>query len=58
MGPVSLVVECQQKLNFSPCFIGYYGREVGYGPADRSAGVLWIVSGAPLLGDSGFVQIC
>jgi hypothetical protein len=30
----------------SHCFIGWLGRETGYGPVDRSAGVLWIVSGA------------
>jgi hypothetical protein len=29
-----------------PCFIGWLGREAGYGPVDRSTGVLWIVSGA------------
>jgi hypothetical protein len=33
-------------------------REAGYGPADRLADVLWIVSGALLLGDSGSIQIC
>jgi hypothetical protein len=36
-----------------PCFIGWFGREAVYGSADRSAGVLWIVSGALFLGSSG-----
>jgi hypothetical protein len=35
---------------FLHCFIGWLGREIGYGPTDRSAGVLWIVSGALLSG--------
>jgi hypothetical protein len=39
-------------------FIGWLGRETGYGPADRSAGVLWIVSGALFLGSSGPTQLC
>jgi hypothetical protein len=34
-------------------FIGWLRREIGYGPADRSVGVLWIVSGAFFLGSSG-----
>jgi hypothetical protein len=58
MGLVSLVVICQQELDFSPLLFGYCGREAGYGPADRMAVVLWIVSGALLLGCSGSVQIC
>jgi hypothetical protein len=45
-------------LTFSHCFIDCYGREAGYGPVDQSADVLWIVSGALLLGGSGPVQIC
>jgi hypothetical protein len=58
MGPVSLVAGCSQNLVFSPCFIGYYGREAGYGPADWSAGVMWVGFGALLLGSSGSIQIC
>jgi hypothetical protein len=58
MGPVSLVVGCQQELGFSPLLFGCCGREAGYGPADRMIVVLWIVSGALLLGCSGSVQIC
>jgi hypothetical protein len=58
MGPVSLVVGCQQELNFSPLLFGCCGREAGYGLADRLVIVLWIVSGALLLGCSGSVQIC
>jgi hypothetical protein len=55
MGPVNLVVGCQQELDFSPLLFDCYGREVGYGPADRMVIVLWIVSGALLLGCSGSV---
>jgi hypothetical protein len=40
------------------CFIGWLGREIGYGPMDRSAGVLWIASGAPFLESSGPAQLC
>jgi hypothetical protein len=58
MGPVSLVVGCQQVLDFSPLLFGCCGREAGYGPVDRMTVVLWIVSGALLLGCSGSVQIC
>jgi hypothetical protein len=35
MGPVSLVVGCQQELDFSPLLFGCCGREARYGPADR-----------------------
>jgi hypothetical protein len=58
MGPVSLVVSCQQEHDFSPLLFGCCGREAGYEPADRMALVLWIVSGALLLWCSGSVQIC
>jgi hypothetical protein len=58
MGPVSLVVSCPQELTFPHCSLAVCGREAGYGPMDRMAGVLWIVSGALLLGCSGSVQIC
>jgi hypothetical protein len=58
MGLVSLVVSCQQELDFSPLPFGCCGREAGYGPTDRMAVVLWIVSGALLLGCSGSIQIC
>jgi hypothetical protein len=36
---------------------GCCGREAGYGPTDQMAVVLWVVSGARLLGCSGSVQI-
>jgi hypothetical protein len=49
MGQVSLVVCCQQMFDFLHCFIGWLGRETGYGLTDRSVGVLWIVSGALFL---------
>jgi hypothetical protein len=29
MGPVSLVVECQQKLNFSPASLAIMGEKLG-----------------------------
>jgi hypothetical protein len=57
MGPVSLVIGCQQELEFSPLLFGCCGREAGYGPADRMTVVLWIMSRALLLGCSGSVQI-
>jgi hypothetical protein len=47
MGLVSLVG------GHAPCFIGWLRREIRYGPADRSIGVLWIVSGALFLESSG-----
>jgi hypothetical protein len=50
IGPVNLVAGCQQKLDFSHCFISCYGREARYRPADWSVGVLWIVSTTLLLG--------
>jgi hypothetical protein len=50
MGPVNLVVGCQQKLNFTHCFIDFCGRETRYGPTNRSVSILLIVSGALLLG--------
>jgi hypothetical protein len=36
--------------DFLHCFIGWLGRETGYGPVDRSASVLGIVSEALFLG--------
>jgi hypothetical protein len=39
------------------CFIGWLGRETGYGPTVRSAVVLWIVSGALFLRSSGPAQL-
>jgi hypothetical protein len=33
-------------------------RETVYGPADRSAGVLWIMSGALFLRSSDSIQLC
>jgi hypothetical protein len=56
MGTISLVVGCQQELDFSPLLFGCCGREAGYGPADRMTVVLWIVLGALLLGCGGSVQ--
>jgi hypothetical protein len=58
MGPVSLVTCCRQMFGFLHCFIGWLGRETGYGSVDRSAGVLWIVSEALFLGSSDSVQHC
>jgi hypothetical protein len=46
MGTISLIVDYQQELDFFPLFFGYCEREVGYGPTDRMAVVLWVVSGA------------
>jgi hypothetical protein len=40
------------------CFNGWLGRETVYRPADRSADVLWIMSGALFLGSSGPAQLC
>jgi hypothetical protein len=50
IGTASLVVGCRQMFGFLHCFIGWLERETGYGLTDRSAGVLWIVSGALFLG--------
>jgi hypothetical protein len=58
MGPVSLVACRQQKLVFSPLLLGYSRREVGYGLANQSVGILWVGSGSLLLGSSGSIQIC
>jgi hypothetical protein len=43
---------------FLHCFIGWLEREIGYGPMDRSASVLCIVSGAHFLRSSDSVQCC
>jgi hypothetical protein len=40
------------------CFIGWLRRETGYGPTDRSVGVLMIASGAIFLRSSDSVQLC
>jgi hypothetical protein len=46
-------------LGFDPTASLVGSREkLGYGPVDRSAGVLWIVSGALFLGSSGPAQLC
>jgi hypothetical protein len=37
MGPVNLVVGHRQELGLRLCFIGWFGREAGYGHMDRSA---------------------
>jgi hypothetical protein len=55
---VNLVAWCWWVFGFLHCFIGWLGRETGYGPADRSADVLGIVSGALFLGSSDSVQLC
>jgi hypothetical protein len=47
-----IVVGHRQELGLRPCFIGWLGREAECGPADRSPGVLWIVSGALFLRSS------
>jgi hypothetical protein len=39
MGPVSLVVRCQQKLAFPHCFNGWFRREAGYRTMDHSVGM-------------------
>jgi hypothetical protein len=41
-----------RSLAYTYCFIGWLGRETGYGSMDQSAGVLWIVSGALFLRSS------
>jgi hypothetical protein len=46
IGPISLVACYQQMFDFFYCFIGWLGRKTEYGPMDRTAGVLWIMSGA------------
>jgi hypothetical protein len=52
MGIVSLGVGYQQKLDFFfHCFIVCCGREAEYELVDRSVSVLWIMSGALLLGE-------
>jgi hypothetical protein len=58
IGPISLVAYCRQMFGFLHCFIGWLERETGYGPTDRSAGVLWIVLGALFLGSNDSVQLC
>jgi hypothetical protein len=57
MGSVSIVACCQKMFGFLHCFIGWLRREIGYGPADRSVDVLWIVSGALSLRSSDSVQL-
>jgi hypothetical protein len=39
-------------------FIGWLRRETGYGPVDRLAGALWIMSGALIFESSGPAQRC
>jgi hypothetical protein len=58
MVPVNLVAYHQQVFDFLHCFIGWLRRETGYGLVDRSAGMLWIVSGALFLGSSDSAQLC
>jgi hypothetical protein len=40
------------------CFMGWLGRETWYGPVDRLAIVIWIVSRALFLGNIGSAQLC
>jgi hypothetical protein len=58
MVPASLVADYRQMFGFLHYFIGWLGRETGYRLMDWSAGVLWIVLGAPFLGSSDSVQCC
>jgi hypothetical protein len=58
IGPVILVTCGWWMFGFLHCFIGWLGRETGYRPTDRPAGVLRIVSGALFLGSSDSVQLC
>jgi hypothetical protein len=54
MGLVNLVIGRRQELGLCPpCFISWIEREVGYGPADRLADVLLIMSGALFLRSGG-----
>jgi hypothetical protein len=52
MGPISLVARYQQMFVFLHYFIGWLRRETGYGPVNRLAGVLWIMSGVVTLSNS------
>jgi hypothetical protein len=56
--PVSLVACCWYMFGFLHYFIGCLRKETEYGPEDRSAGVLWIMSGVLFLRSSDFVQLC
>jgi hypothetical protein len=58
IGPSSLVAYRRQMFGFLHYFVGWLEREAGYGPVDRSAGVLWIMSGALFLYSSDSVQRC
>jgi hypothetical protein len=58
MVPISLVAYCRQMFGFLHYFIGWLRTETGYGPMDRLAGVLWIMSGGLFLRSSDSVQLC
>jgi hypothetical protein len=58
MGPVSIVAAVNDAWLYPHCFIGWLRRETGYGPMDRSADMVWIVSGALFLESSGPAQLC
>jgi hypothetical protein len=58
MWPGKTSSQLSTGVDFSPLLFGYCGREARYGPMDQMVVVLWIVSGALLLGCSGYVQIC
>jgi hypothetical protein len=49
IGPVNLVAAINMCLTFLHCFIDCYRREIGYGPVDRSAVMLWIGTGSLFL---------
>jgi hypothetical protein len=51
--PVNLAACHRQKLGLSLLLHWLAWRETGYGPADRSASVLWIMSGSLFLCSSG-----
>jgi hypothetical protein len=57
IGPVNLVACCWWVFGFLYCFISWLARETGYGPVDRSADVMGIVSGALFLSSSDSVQL-
>jgi hypothetical protein len=56
MGPAILVASYRQMFGFLHYFIGWLRRQTGYGPADRSVGVLWIVLRALFLWSNDSVQ--
>jgi hypothetical protein len=57
MSPISLLAYCWQMFGFLHYFIGWLGREIRYGPTNRTTGVLWIVLGSIFLRSSDSVQL-